>query len=278
MKLSIDTTYGKRIDITREAGDKFFVLADVHSFYGAMTRALEQRGFDKEDPHHIIILLGDMLDRGDAACETYAFFKALKDRLIYVRGNHEDMLFKCLSEFEQGKIPNYAHFINGTVDTVMQFCGIKSFAEINWIYEADDVRRIEKFGERVERCTRSLVEFIKENSVDFATLDDYVFTHGYIPCARDAATDFHSLLPSRGKDDWAASRWINGTKAWHDGVKIEGKTIVCGHWHTSQANSLYHGIGSEWGADADYSPFVDDGIIALDACTAYSGFCNCITL
>ena len=30
--------------------------------------------------------------------------------------------------------------------------------------------------------------------------------------------------------------------------------------------------------DADFSPFIDDGIIALDACTAYSGFVNCVVI
>ena len=45
---------------------------------------------------------------------------------------------------------------------------------------------------------------------------------------------------------------------------------------------LYHskfgGKGTEFGKDADFSPYIAPGIIALDACTAYSGIVNCIVV
>ena len=56
------------------------------------------------------------------------------------------------------------------------------------------------------------------------------------------------------------------------------KTIVCGHWHTSYGHCKYEGKGSEFGRDADFSPYYAPGIIALDACTARSGQVNVITL
>ena len=58
----------------------------------------------------------------------------------------------------------------------------------------------------------------------------------------------------------------------------EGKTIVCGHWHCSYGHSEYEGIGSEFGPDADFSPYYAPGIIALDACTAHSGRVNVVVL
>ena len=36
--------------------------------------------------------------------------------------------------------------------------------------------------------------------------------------------------------------------------------------------------GSEFGCDAVFTPFYGNGIIALDACTAKTGFVNCIVL
>lgn len=268
----------RRADIERGDGDKFFVLADVHAFYKPMMRALEQNGFDESDPRHKIVLLGDMFDRGNAAVDTFDFFRRLGDRLTFVRGNHEDLFFRCLEAFYNGETPNYAHFLNGTVDTVMQFCDIRNFADYQWIYEAGDERRIEQLASRIRRATSKAAEFIEERSVDYATLDDYIFVHGYIPCVHIKAQDRYYPISDWQNGDWSAARWAHGTQAWHDGVRVDGKTIVCGHWHTSEAHWRFHSHGSEWENDADFSPFEDDGIIAMDACTSYSGKCNCIVL
>ena len=59
---------------------------------------------------------------------------------------------------------------------------------------------------------------------------------------------------------------------------MEEKTILCGHWHTSYGHSKYEGRGSEFGLDADFSPYVSSGIIALDACTAFSKKVNMIVV
>ena len=58
----------------------------------------------------------------------------------------------------------------------------------------------------------------------------------------------------------------------------ENKTIVCGHWHTSYGHSKYEHKGTEFGEDADFSPYYGPGIIAIDACTAFSGKVNCLVI
>ena len=58
----------------------------------------------------------------------------------------------------------------------------------------------------------------------------------------------------------------------------ENKTIVCGHWHTSYGHSKYEHKGTEFGEDADFSPYYAPGIIAIDACTAFSGMVNCLVI
>lgn len=40
----------------------------------------------------------------------------------------------------------------------------------------------------------------------------------------------------------------------------------------------YEGKGSEFGPDADFSPYYSPGFIALDACTARSGKVNIVVL
>ena len=64
---------------------------------------------------------------------------------------------------------------------------------------------------------------------------------------------------------------------WKNGERIKGKTIVCGHFHTSWGHYYLHNIGSEWDrSTACFEPFEDKGIIALDACTAYTHKVNCL--
>ena len=58
----------------------------------------------------------------------------------------------------------------------------------------------------------------------------------------------------------------------------ERKTVLCGHWHCSYGHSVYEGRGSEFGPDADFSPYFGAGVIALDACTAHSGKVNVLVL
>ena len=58
----------------------------------------------------------------------------------------------------------------------------------------------------------------------------------------------------------------------------EVKTILCGHWHCSYGHATYERKGSEFGPDADFSPYSGPGVIALDACTAHSGKVNIVVL
>ena len=61
-------------------------------------------------------------------------------------------------------------------------------------------------------------------------------------------------------------------------MKEPGKTIVCGHWHCSYGHASIQGKGDESGPFADYSPYYNEGIIAIDACTVISRKVNCIVL
>ena len=82
----------------------------------------------------------------------------------------------------------------------------------------------------------------------------------------------------RGLEDsyWLNARWLNGMEVYRY-VNV-GKTVVCGHWHTSFGHSRIENSCPEFGDGADFSPFYDGGIIAVDGCTAYSGIVNCVVL
>ena len=76
---------------------KYFIVADIHSFYTEMIKALEEKGWDINNPDHIFVSLGDLLDRGNEPMECLKFVNSIpRDRKILIRGNHEDLIEECL--------------------------------------------------------------------------------------------------------------------------------------------------------------------------------------
>lgn len=264
---------------------KYFVMSDIHSFYDEMIAALDLKGFDEENPNHILVVCGDLFDRGPAAVKVYEYVKELanQDRFIYIRGNHEDLLFQCYNDILKRNVQPY-HISNGTIDTICQFTGLTKYdLGAPWCNMIPLRAKLEP-----------VLNFITDKTVDYAILGDYICVHGWIPCESKDANIYHgSKRFDKVSDDifreglfenierWRAARWINGMLAWHQGMRIEGKTIICGHWHTSWGHSHLHRDRKEFPQknridwQKSFEIFKDEGIVALDACTAYSGFCNC---
>lgn len=72
---------------------KYFVVADIHGFYDELITALDAAGYDRENPNHYFVSCGDVLDRGPRARSVLKFLLDLpKDRRIFIRGNHEDLM------------------------------------------------------------------------------------------------------------------------------------------------------------------------------------------
>ena len=103
---------------------KIFVCSDIHGFYTPLKAALKEKGFDEKNPDHILMVLGDYEDRGQEAVKLFKFLLKLqkKGRLMAIRGNHEDLILKLVSEImREGKTYNTAHYSNGTIGTLAQF-------------------------------------------------------------------------------------------------------------------------------------------------------------
>lgn len=239
-------------------------MSDIHSYLTPMLEALGGAGFEQNNPEHALVVCGDLFDRGNQTLELYEFAKSLGDRFIYIRGNHEDLLAKCIEEITAGNIPGGHHFSNGTVKTICQFCG-----QNEWIIYDPTWR------DKIVATMRPILDWINEKAVDYIEIGDYILVHGWIP-----DEDYKHSTPY----EWERARWTNGMQCWKLGLKIPGKTIVCGHWHCSYGWSHIKQKRKEWPSKSkkdwlkSFEPFADDGIIAIDACTAYTGVVNCIIL
>ena len=261
---------------------KLFVISDPHGFYGHTVKALTKAGFFKALENNEdckLVLCGDMLDRGEEADALVNFMLDLdkQGKLVFIYGNHEQLLYDCLRDISAGRIEQVAdpfshHVHNGTWDTLLKLAGMSESEGYNDPYG---------LVERV-RASKYYTELLP-TVVNYYETEKYIFTHGWIPYDVTYPDCKPIYLPDWRKDDpggWRVARWDNGMKlCCQHGVKEEGKTVVCGHWHASYGHTHIEKNGRpEHGADADYTPFYADGIIAIDACTAVSKFVNCIVL
>lgn len=243
---------------------KYFVVSDVHSFYEEMMTALNEAGFEMDNDDHVFVSCGDLFDRGPDGLKCLRFVNGLSDeRKILIRGNHEDLLEDLLS---RGRFEWY-DLHNRTDDTIRQFSILVKGANLTTRTICNKLKDNEKLKKYYD-CLKYYYE-----------TDKYIFLHGYIPVINNG------LFPEYDPDWRNASNevfydaaWLNGYEMYRQGIKEEGKTIVCGHIHTSYGHHYLHEDGEEFGEGMNTGIFYDDGIIGLDACTAYSGKVNVLVL
>lgn len=256
-----------------------YVVSDIHSYYEPLMSALTQAGF-YEDTESKLLVLGDALDRGPDSRKVVELLGQLHNegRLIYVTGNHEDLLVQCLQAISRGEVEEIAagmshHYTNGTFDSLLQLSGMTA-------------------GEAVsdpQRLIRTVMQstFYREllpSCVDYYESGAYIFCHGWIPTLTEGYGPFVNYIYNEhwreaSVDEWRKARWFNGLElACRFHILEPQKTIVCGHWHASWGHSHINHSGSEWKDDAVFTPFCANGIIAIDACTACTNTVNCIRI
>ena len=249
---------------------RYYVVADPHGFYTELVNALTEKGYFEDKEPHKLIVCGDLFDRGKETQEMQAFILDLlqKDEVILIRGNHEDLFVSFLNK--DCGFPYQHHIHNGTFETALQLTGMDAFEAL------DENERFVRTAKETPYYTT-----IIPSMIDYFETNEYIFVHGWIPM--NEGTDQQGLLAYNPKwrnaslERWNKARWLNGM----DMAKVateKGKTIVCGHWHCSYGHARFEHKGTEFGDDADYAPYVAEGIIAIDACTARSRKVNCIVL
>lgn len=253
---------------------RYYVTADVHGYFSELKSALAENGFFEDTEPHKLIICGDIYDRGAETLELQNFILDLmsKNEVILIRGNHEDLALELLNNWNKGSFMQRHHYSNGTLDTVCQLTETTVGQLVN---DSDETYR--KFSKN------PFIQAIIPVMVNFYETENYIFTHGWIPCTVFGNSNSRSYLPIedwRNADyqAWNSARWINGMEAAHKGIVESGKTIVCGHWHCSFGHARYEGDGGEFDNNPNFAPYYAEGIIALDACTPVSNRVNCIVI
>lgn len=250
---------------------KYFVLADVHSFYDEMMKVLDEKGFEIDNLEHHVVLCGDAFDRGPKPKEVFDFLRKLdgEARLTYIIGNHELLLIGAIDSVCKMRGLQECDETNGTLDTITAFTGL---------YKND--LNYHNFMARELYPIYDVIDFVKEKGVYYKEIGDKLLVHGWVPVNEDGP-----YYETAKKADWESAVWSNGMEYWKDTRnRVAGKTVICGHFHASYGNARIHKDSEEFplshseACKVSFRPFVDDGIIAMDSNVVYSGFCNCIVL
>ena len=239
---------------------KYFAISDLHSFASEVKHVLKQAGFDKKNKDHVLIVCGDIFDRGDESLQIYNFLKSIpKKRCILVKGNHESLYFDLLKKH----YPQRHDYSNGTVRT---FCNI---AKRPYMLLDDD----EWLEIRETVKNHPVTKWLQSAQwVDYFELDKYIFVHSFIPI-RDAFDDekwttenipFVNWRDEATEEEWENSRWGSPVKlykaSYFDYEKQLGKTLVVGHWH---AWDFHAQLGREKDSE-NRDIYYSDHLIALD--------------
>lgn len=262
---------------------KYFVTSDTHGFYNELVDSLTKAGFDRNNDNHKLIICGDLMDRGSQALllQDYVLSLMDKNKVILIKGNHEDLILEMIADMihdiDAFKYGYSYHISNGTFDTALQLTKFNYNDAIN-----------DAFNFIACLKQTAFIKTIIPHMVDYFETNKYIFTHGWIPCKivrdripilKNPQYEYCSNWRNADKQQWDIARWSNGMKLHHEwDIKEPGKTIVCGHWNTSFGHSHYEHDGEEFGSGANFLPFYDNGIISIDACTAYSKKINFIVI
>ena len=242
---------------------KFYICSDIHGFYDEFREALDEAGFDKSNPDHWLISLGDEMDRGPDPEKVINYLMNLP-RAVFVRGNHTDLM----EELTERKYPNSYDYSNGTFQSVLDLApNAKTFKEACIIA-----------GQKVKPF------FDKE--INYLELQNHILVHSFIPLkCNDNYPPYYTKNGSFEKDpdwrcahasDWERARWGNPFDLAMDGF-LPNKTLIFGHFHCSYPRAIFE-HKPEFGNGSDFSIYYGNGYIGVDGCTAYSGKVNILTI
>lgn len=291
---------------------KWFVTSDIHSFYDEFRSALKKAGFRVNNPDHMLIICGDVFDRGTQPLQLYKWLRKLpKKRRILIRGNHESLLRELV---ERGYAKSHDKH-NRTIDTLYQLEGYESEHHFTHeMYKEQHINNIEygtpvydswrsKWNYKRNKIFRGVVKDIlkwiySKDWVDYYELDKYIFVHSFIPVEEHInfeedewaglfiKAEPDSYNPNWRDEDsisWERATWVCPWKQFKAGLFDEeikkGKVLVCGHWHASDFWNNLEGKNLDTYTDNPifYSKNYPN-LIALDACTAATAGINVLVI
>lgn len=150
--------------------NKYFVFSDVHGEYDALQTALKDAGYDRNNPTHKLISLGDNFDRGPKSKDIFQFLK--NRNAICVKGNHDLFLQEYLEKGMDGEFVLFNILHNGLGETIKSFGNTREDNIIN-------VKELERTRVNILNYFSGLASWIKNMPLCYET-EHCIFTHAGI--------------------------------------------------------------------------------------------------
>ena len=250
---------------------KYFVFSDVHGEYNALIKSLEDAGYERGNPSHKLVSLGDNFDRGPDSRKIYSFLT--QNHAICVKGNHDVMFQEYLEKGMDGEFVLFNILHNGLGETIKSFSGLQD--------NQFSVETLQRARNNINGRD-SLLRWIKEMPIYYET-DTFIFVHaGINPNVPDwRLTDEHYSLWDIGDSHKSCPN-------------VRDKVVIIGHHHAFRVrqNGLEAGYGdpdlgmvelttnscdenghrhryklSSYGNTDENRPYISGNKIAIDGCT-----------
>ena len=208
-------------------GPRVYAVGDIHGrldLFEALVAAIEADDAARAPAETLIVLLGDLVDRGDDSRGVIEFARDLQRRrpVRILAGNHEEMFLRSLSDIE-----TFRHFIrHGGRETLLSY-GIN-----HGQFQAASMEEAQQLAS--EAVPADHLAFL-ESFEDMIQLGDYLFVH--------AGIDPRLPIDQQRSRDL---RWIREPFLSHEGS--HGVVVVHGHTICDEPEDCGNRIGIDTGA------------------------------
>lgn len=199
---------------------KYFCISDIHGHYEEMIDALDKASFDSSNKNHMLVVIGDMVDRGPNCVEVleYIYYLHTQGKAIVLLGNHDKFLLDFLIE-DYSRTPfNFAK--NGHEETIKQLLNRERIDEDDFKEATIEIN--DKYP--------YLKGFLEDMKL-FYEISDYVLVHGGV----DAS-----------KEEWRndTTRTYIWTRMYNQ-PRLKDKTLVVGHTPAYYVRASKEGIDAK---------------------------------
>ena len=261
---------------------KYFVFSDVHGEYNALIKSLEEAGYERGNPKHKLVSLGDNFDRGPDSRKIYSFLT--QNHAICVKGNHDVMFQEYLEKGMDGEFVLFNILHNGLGETIKSFSGLQD--------NQFSVETLQRARNNISG-RESLLNWIKNMPIYYET-DTFIFVHAGI----------NPNVPDWRLTDENYSLW-DIQDSHKSCMNVHDKVVVIGHHHAFRVrqNGIEAGYGdpdlgmvelstnscdengnhhryklTNYGNTDENRPYLSGNKIAIDGCTNLTKKVNVLVL
>lgn len=150
----------------------YYVMSDIHGCYNQMESALNEWDSEKET----LVVIGDLIDRGPDSLKVVNKLMDLKkehgDKVVVLKGNHEDMLLAWLLESPRELLDYY--YSETHTEMLISFLGKEMYSKLSRKQRAT----------RVIRENKPELNFMRELPLYLET-ENVIFVHAGINLASE---------------------------------------------------------------------------------------------